>query len=139
MVFGVSKLARLSSPHPEGSMDKKRADMKYISWTLILLALLSGVVSLFHTLLILHSDGVTLSDVFGPFTPYDPLAPGIFIWCAFTIWDLQRVQAPGIRMLKNCFVFLLIGTVLGSSAVLPLTWLLREYALERGRKRREPL
>ncbi|KAJ5826257.1 hypothetical protein N7474_003395 [Penicillium riverlandense] len=139
MVFGVSKLATPSSPQPEDSTDKTRTDIEYISWTLMLLTLLSGAVSLFHTLPIIRGDTMTLSDIFGLVTPQDPLAPCICIWCAFTIWDLQRVQAPGIRRLKNCFFLLVIGAVLGSSAVLPLTWLLREYALERGRKKRESL
>ncbi|KAJ5606013.1 hypothetical protein N7510_008794 [Penicillium lagena] len=139
MVFGVSKLAPPSSSQPEDSTEKTRTDIEYISWTLLLLAFLSGAVSLFHALAIIRGDSITPSDIFGLFTPHDPLAPCIFIWCAFTIWDLQRVQAPGIRMLKNYLFLLVIGAVLGSSAVLPLTWLLREYALERGRKRRELL
>jgi hypothetical protein len=139
MVFGVSKLLPPPSPQPEDPMNKKRADLEYISWILMLLVLISAAIPLFHALPIIHGDSVALSDILDFLTPRDPLAPGIFIWCAFTIWDLQRVQAPGIRMLKNYFFLLVIGTMLGSSAVLPLTWLLREYALERGRKRTEQL
>lgn len=134
MVFTISKLFKSSSQR-DTSIRKLKGDIKYIVWTLLLVLAITGIAYVSHTAAIIREVRFSPSLAYQLLLPLNPLTSCIFMWCIFTVWDLERVNFPQIELRKGSFYTVLVSALFGSPAMLALLWLRREQRWEQGREK----